>query len=82
MIKKVKILQEFSLSDGNYGLTSNVGIKDSCHPDTEFFVVKYEEEALWITNMSHKEDSVFVYFPSCDFGTYIWEGHVEEIGDV
>lgn len=79
MIKKVKITEGFEFSDDNYGLVVNVGSDDSSEPDTEFLVIDYHEEGLWLTSMPPKEGSVFVYFPSFEFGTYIHEGFIEEV---
>lgn len=79
MFKKVKMKEGFEFSDDNYGLVLNVGSNDSSEPDTEFLMIDYHEEGLWVTDMPPKEGSVFVYSPSYDFGTYIHSGYIEEV---
>jgi len=78
MIKKIRIAEGFEFSDDNFGVVANVGIDCTSEPDEDFVMVTLHEEGLWITDMPEKEDSLFVYFPIFDFGTYIHKAYVEE----
>ena len=84
MIKPIKFIKEFQLSDEDYGIVENWGDDgDSEVGDCDFATVKQGMEGYWITEMPTKSvnefETIFVYIPYFDFGTYVCASFVEEI---
>lgn len=84
MIKPVKFIKAFQLSDQDYGIVENWGDDgESEVGDCDFAMVKQDMKGLWITEMPTKSvdefETIFVYIPHFDFGTYIDASYVEEV---
>ena len=84
MIKPVKFIREFQFSDKDYGIVENWGDDgESEVGDCGFAMVKQGMRGYWITEMPHEVvgsvQTIFVYIPYFDFGTYIDASYVEEI---